>query len=379
LIESIYSQEWYLPYHKHEGGFTMLYSTAIGIDAHSKTNTICAFDPRTGDMREVELPADPTMAIGWIKAQDFEGSLMSVYESGPTGFVLARALQEAGIPCMVAAVSKMPERKDKMKNDKEDARWLARQLVAGMIKPVTIPSTARESMRNISRLRDETARALRGARQRVSSFLLLMGVVYSDGKRWTQKFQKWAESYEFSEPIDTYVFREKLAEAYRLEGRLEIIEARLKEAVASDPELFSLAARLECIHGIGQVTAYAFVCEAGDISRFKNGAAFSSYLGLVPSEDSTGDINRRGKITKQGNKHLRRLLIEAAGCYSRKCRLDAPDNLSVDPLVRQHAHKCSIRLKKRRDALAKRKKQANKAKVAIAREMAEWIYHIAIM
>jgi transposase len=357
----------------------MRYSTAIGIDTHGKSNTIYAIDTKTGAFTETALSANPEEAIRWIVKQGFDGPVMAVYESGPTGFGLARALIAADIPCQVAAVSKLPERRDKKKNDREDAKHLAKQLIADEVHPVWIPSPKQEALRNLSRLRGEVAASVRSAKQRVNSFLLLMGIAYTDGKRWTGKFKAWAKKLEFSQETDTYVFREKLSETYRLAARLADIEERLKATVAADPALCGLAARLKCVHGIGDVTAFSLICEAGDINRFKNGSAFASFLGLVPSEDSTGERQKRGKITKQGNSHLRRLLVEAAGCYSRRSRLEPPQDASVDPLVRQHAHKCSKRLKKRRDALAERGKSANKAKVAVAREMAEWIYHIATM
>ena len=357
----------------------MKYSTAIGIDTHGKTNTICVLDPDTGAMIETTLSGDPGDVAEWINKQRFPLPIMAAYESGPTGFVLARVLVAAGIPCKIAAVSKLAKNPNEKKNDKEDARKLARRIVSGEIYAVWIPSPEQEAGCNLSRLRGEAATDLRRAKQRATSFLLKMGIRYTDGKRWTQKFRKWAKALEFEKELDTYVFREKLADVYAQEQRLVSIEQRLHEFIDVDLELKALVARLMCIHGIGFVIASALVLEVGDFTRFKNGQSLASYLGLVPTENSSGEKDVKGKITKAGNGHLRRLMVEGASAYSRRSRLDVPSDPTVDSLVRIHAHKGSKRLYKRRNALAKRKKQHNKAKVAIAREMAEWVYYIATM
>jgi len=357
----------------------MRYSTVIGIDAHAKTNTICAIDTNSGEMRETAFSSEPDVLIEWIRKQAFKEPIMAAYESGPTGFHLARALIAAGIPCQVASSSKLLKDQSRKKNDREDARKLAKQIISFEVCPVWIPTPIQEAACNLSRLRGEAALDARKAKQRVTSFLLKMGVAYTEGKRWTKKFRRWAESLEFSQEADTYVFREKLAEAYRTQERLLAIEERLREAVEKDPVLKALSTRLRCLHGIGFVTASSLACEIGDFTRFRNASSFSSYLGLVPSEDSSGEKEAKGKITKAGNGHLRRLLIEAAGAYSRRSRLAESTGQEVDPLIRAHAHKGSLRLYKRRCALSRRKKQNNKAKVAIARELAEWVYHIAVM
>jgi len=357
----------------------MRYSTAIGIDAHGMTNTICALDTNTGEMRETELSSEPEVLIEWINKQSFPYPIMTAYESGPTGFGLARCLIAAGIPCMVAASSRLLKDAKKKKNDREDARNLAKGIIAFEVYPVWIPSVEQEAACNLSRLRNEISLDLRRAKQRVTSFLLKMGVRYTKGKRWTGKFRKWADTYEFPLETDTYVFREKLACVYQAESRLTPIEERLHRLIEADPNLKRLYDRLRCLHGIGPVTACALVCEIGDFNRFKKGSHLASYLGLVPSEDSSGEKNSNGKITKAGNCHLRRLLVEAAGSYSKRSKLEKSNDPNVDPLVREHAHKGSVRLYKRRQVFKKRNKQHNKAKVAIARELAEWVYHIAVM
>lgn len=358
----------------------MKYCTNIGIDAHSRKNSVCAIAAETGEVREATLSEDPGELIAWIRGGGFPRPLRCCYEAGPTGFGLARALRAAGVECVVAATSKLPRRADRQKNDRADAEWLARMLAAGSVRPVRVPSPDEEALCHLSRLRGEVAADLRAARQRVASFLLLTGTAYTlTRKRWTKTFRRWAESYEFAQPADTFVFREKLAAAYRLEERLGAVEAEIMRVIGDSPGLAARMARLECVHGIGRVAAFSLVCEVYDFGRFRNGAAFASYVGLVPSESSSGKRVSRGAIAKTGNPHLRRIVVEAASCYSRPFKPARSEDARVPELVRAKAEKCSARLRERRRALVGRGVARNKAKVAVARELCEWIYWIAVM
>lgn len=358
----------------------MRYSTSIGIDTHAKKNAICAIVTQTGEIREIVLSEDSAQLISWIKENDFPKPIGCVYESGSTGFGLARALVKAGIACTVAATSKLSYRVDRQKNDRTDAEWLARQLIAGGVRAVHVPTLEEESLCHLSRLRGEVAADLRRAKQRVSSFLLLTRTEYTlTKKRWSKTFYKWAESHEFGQPADTFAFKCKMNAVLRLEERLAEVEAEILRIIGQDAELASRMARFTCIHGIGKVAAFSLVCEVYGFERFKNGAAFASFVGLVPSENSSGKKVARGSIAKQGNSHLRRILVEAASCYSRPFKAVRSEDASVPESVRVKAEKCANRLKKRRAALKKRGLSANKAKVAVARELAEWVYWIAVL
>lgn len=358
----------------------MRYSTSIGIDTHSKKNSVCAIIADTGELRQTTLAGNPSELIRWVFEQRFPEPFCCCYESGPTGFGLARALVEAGIPCVVAATSKLPVRIDRQKNDRIDAEWLARMLAAGSVRAARVPSVEEEALCHLSRLRGEIASDLRAAKQRITSFLLLTGTEYTRSKRrWTKTFRNWAETYEFAQPADTFVFRDKLAAVYRLEERLAAVEAEILRIIAGSAELSERMARFESIYGIGKVAAFSLVCEVHDFERFRNGSAFASYLGLVPSEHSTGKKNAHGKTTKTGNSHLRRILMETASMYSRPVKLAKSEDPRVPELVRAKALACAHRLRKRRIALIDRGMNRNKAKAAIARELAEWIYWIAVM
>jgi transposase len=358
----------------------MRYSTSIGIDTHAQSNQVYALVKETGEIREVKLSSSPGEFMSWIRKQGFPEPLRCCYEAGPTGFGLARALEEGGICCIVAATSKLPYRTDRRKNDRIDAEWLCRMLGSGAIRSVKVPSEEEESLCHLSRLRGEVALDLRRAKQRVASFLLLTQTSYTlTKKRWTKTFDKWAETYEFTCSADTFVFRMKMTSVLRLEERLCTIEDEIIRIIKDNSDLAALMVRFTTIHGIGKVTAFSLVCEVYDFTRFKNGAAFASYIGLVPSENSTGQKIARGHIAKQGNSHLRRIIIEAASSYSKPCKPLKPEDASVPETIRAKAEKCRLRLYRRRAALKSRGVQNNKAKVAIARELCEWIYHIAVI
>lgn len=358
----------------------MRYATSIGIDVHAKTNEICALVTETGEMKATKLPSDPSGVIRWIKENHLPEPLRCCYEAGPTGFCLARSLNDAGIECVVIATSKLPRRIDRKKNDKVDALWLARMQLAGSVSSVFIPSPEQESLCHLSRLRGEIASDLRRAKQRVSSFLLLTRTRYTLTKKlWTKTFIGWANSYEFEHDADTYTFRSKVTAAVRLMENLYDVERKILNIIENKDSLNEVFSRLLCIHGIGAVSAFSLISEVHDFTRFKNGSAFASYLGLIPSENSSGKKISRGRVTKLGNSHLRRLLVEATCCYSKPAKARIREDVRVPEQVRIKAKKCSDRLYRRREALKMRNLAPNKIRIALARELCEWIYHIAIM
>lgn len=161
----------------------MRHSTSIGIDVHANTNSACALVHDTGEVREDGLSSDPAELVARGRARRLPGPLRCVYEAGPTGFVLTLVLEAAGVPCVVAATSKLPSRSDRVKTERVDAEWLARMLEVGMVRPVRVPSEVEEARRHLSHLRGELAGSLREAKQRAASFLLLMGTRYTLTKR----------------------------------------------------------------------------------------------------------------------------------------------------------------------------------------------------
>ncbi len=357
----------------------MKYSTSIGIDTHSKKNSVCALVDGSGELIETTLSQDPKQLISWIKKQNFPEPLRCCYEAGPTGFNLARALSEQNIECVVVAPSKLPKRSDRKKNDRVDAEWLSRMLAAGSVHQVYIPSKQEESLCHLSRLRAQTASDLKRAKQRVSSFLLMTATEYTLTKRkWTKTFKKWAQRYEFEEPTDTFVFQRKMRVVLNLEEELLIIEDQIESIVKSSKRLSTMTARLCAIHGIGRITAFSLICEVYDFNRFSKGSAFASFIGLVPSENSSGKKTSFGSIAKCGNANLRKLLIEVINIYSKPRKSCCLDNKQVPENIRHKAEKCVNRLYRRRKYLQDKGLNNNKIKVALARELCEWIYWIVI-
>lgn len=358
----------------------MQYATSIGIDVHAKTNEICALITKTGELRQAKLSSDPDEIIRWIQEEQLPRPLGCCYEAGPTGFWLARTLNDAGIACAVVATSKLPKRIDRKKNDRIDAQWLARMQMAGSVAKTYIPSSEEEALCHLSRLRGEVAADLRRAKQRVAAFLLLTKTSYTlTKKRWTKTFITWAGRYEFKHKADTYTFRTKVSSVLRLTETLNDIEDKIMGIIKENPVLTERMSRLLCMHGIGPVTAFSLICEVYDFTRFRNGSAFASYLGLVPSENSTGKKTSRGKITKLGNSHLRRLIVESTCSFSKPSKEVVLEDETVPEAIRLKARQCRTRLYKRRCTLKKRNMAPNKIRIALARELSEWIYHIAVM
>ena len=322
----------------------MRYCTCIGIDTHSKKNVVCALDQQTGEIREKSFSSDPEQIVEWIKQNNFAQPIGCVYESGPCGFNLARYLNESGIcRCLVAATSKIAYPNDGQKNDKKDAKFLAKELSAWKIHPVHIPTVEEESICRLSKLRGEVVREVKRAKQRVTSYLLLTSTPYTQTKRyWTKRFEKWAVGVSLKTPTDTFIFREKLAEVFRQTQRLSRIEDEIDDTIRSNPMLQQKMERLLLIHGIGRVTAFSFISEIYDFERFRNGAAFANFLGLVPTEHSSGKKIAHGSITKKGNSNLRSLLIEVSNNYSkRQINIARIRESNMPSEIVQKAEKCT--------------------------------------
>jgi transposase len=356
----------------------MFYPTIIGIDTHARSNTMFAIDRESGAFKRAKMSSEHEDTLKHVRALNMPEPYLVVYESGPTGFGLARYLNDEGIKCEVCATSKMPKDISQNKNDKRDAEAIARQAIAGTLRFVYIPTPHEQTLRDLSHHYAQCSKAVTAAKQRVSSFMLAHNIRYKKGcKLWTKTFLRWAEELAFEDKADAFIFHDKVAEARRLIERKEAVLALIEQLAATDAQLGQDMSRLQCVSGIGTVISFALVSEVNDFERFSNGAAFASYVGLVPSEDSSGEKRSTGRITKQGNSHLRRMLVEAMSPSRRKGSPPAKVcGQTVDPHIRAMAARCDERLAKRRADMKRRCKSPNKAKVALARELAEWVYYI---
>ncbi len=364
----------------------MNHVTSIGLDVHARSITAAALDSLTGEVRSQRFGYSPAEVASWILSFD---SPKAVHESGVTGFHLVRELRALGVDCVVGAVSKMhrPASDRHRKNDRNDAEFLARQLMAHNIVEVFVPDVETEGARNLSRALEDIRDDLTRAKHRLSHLLIRWGHAWSettpDGRRkgsWTRAHWEWIRGIELpdtaaQESLDFYI-----SEVRHIEAQKKAIEKRVSQ-YAQRPRWKERIEALRCMKGIETATAFALVVEAGVFSRFKSARAFSSWLGLTPSEHSSGERISRGGITKAGNSHLRKLLVEASWHYTRatKERKRGLYDDSVPSAISNHAAAGVRRLVERRQRLAGLHKRSVVANVATARELACWVWALGCM
>ena len=300
----------------------MSYVTSIGLDVHARSITAVAFDPATGEVRSKRFGYAPAEVAAWTLAFD---SPKAVYESGVTGFHLVRALRGLGVDCIVGAVSKMhkPAADKRKKNDRNDAEFLARQLAARNIKEVWIPDEECEAARDLSRVLEDVREDLTRAKHRLTHLLIRHGYAFDeigpDGKRkgkWTRAHWEWIRSIELSEAAARDALDFYVSEVRHIEAQKKAIEKEIADYARADRWRGRVEA-LRRLKGIETMTAFSLVAEAGVFSRFESARAFSSWLGLTPSEHSSGERVSRGGIIKAGNTHLRKQLVESSWHYTR--------------------------------------------------------------
>ena len=247
------------------------------------------------------------------------GPVRVTYEAGPTGFGLARALERAGVRCLVAAPGKIARpANDRVKTDRRDAELLVRLLMAGQLSAVRVPSVREETCRDLVRAREDVRGDLMRARHRVAK-LLLRHEERFEGNNWTAAHQAWLARVELSDPLAQAVLLDSIGAVDALLVRRAALERQMVALVPDSPWAETIG-RLRCLRGVDTLTALGLAAEIGDFQRFARPAQLMSFLGLVPSEHSSGDQRRQGAITKSGSQHARRLLVEAAWHYRRAPR-----------------------------------------------------------
>ncbi|HZY59094.1 MAG TPA: IS110 family transposase [Candidatus Binataceae bacterium] len=302
------------------------------------------------------------------------------YEAGPTGYGLYRQISRMGHTCLVVAPSLIPKRPgDRVKTNRRDALSLARQLRAGELTAVWVPDPRHEAMRDLTRARGAAVADLRSKRQQASGFLLRLGRHFAGKKTWTKAHMTWLASQKLEHAEQRIAFEEMLLAIRQAQERV----ARLEEAIRTAVPEWSLAQVVEALmamRGIDMVAATAFLAEIGNLSRFQTPRELMGYLGLVPSEQSTGDTIRRGPITKAGNRRARRVLVESAWSYRHPPRVGKDKQAKVaaaPPAVRAIAWKAQHRLYGRYRALVRKGKLKTVAITAIARELAGFIWAVS--
>ena len=303
------------------------------------------------------------------------------YEAGPTGYGLYRQITSLGHECSVVAPTLIPKRPgDRVKTNRRDAVSLAKLLRAGELTAVWVPDRRHEAMRDLTRARETAMLDLRAKRQQISSFLLRQGLCYPDGKRnWTKTHMNWLASLKFELAEHRIVFEEMMEAMRQAHGRLERLAEAIHAAVP-DWSLCAVVTALMAMRGLDMISAATFLAEVGDLSRFRSPCELMAYLGLVPSEDSTGDKVKRGPITKTGNRRARRMLVECSWSYQHPPRVGKDKQAKVDAVpqaVRDIAWKAQCRLNRRYRALVRRGKLKTVAITAVAREFAGFIWAVA--
>ena len=301
------------------------------------------------------------------------------YEAGPTGFGLYRHLVGRGIECQVVAPGLVPRRPgDRVKTDPRDARKLARLLAGGLLEPIHVPAPELEAVRDLVRAREDARLDRMRDRQRLSKFCLRHGRLLPTSS-WTVIRRKWLGEQRFEHAAEQVTFDTYLHAVDLVDRRIEALEQSIRETAENGPWR-ELVARLRCLRGVDTLTAVALVAEIGDFDRFRAAEEFMAFVGLVPSEHSSGEKRRQGSITKVGNSHVRRLLVEAAWHVRRRPKLGyelARRHRGQDALVIERAWRCQQRLYQRWQPMTGRGKPQQKIVVACARELAGFVWAIA--
>lgn len=301
------------------------------------------------------------------------------YEAGPTGYGLYRQLRSLGQNCIVVAPSLIPRRAgDRVKTNRRDALSLAKLLRAGELTAVWVPDERHEAMRELTRARGAAAEDLRRKRQHVMAFLLRHDLHYGGTKSWSKAYVNWLAGLKLGHVEERIAFEEMLLAVRQAEERMARLEEAIRNA-APDWSLYQVVVALMAMRGIDLVSATGLLAEIGDLSRFRRPRELMAYLGLVPSESSTGETIKRGPITKAGNRRARRILVECAWSYQHPPRVGRAKQAKVaaaPPAAREIAWKAQSRLCGRYRKLVRRGKLKTVAITAVARELAAFIWAI---
>lgn len=353
--------------------------TFAGLDVHARSVTCGLIDEQTGEVRITRAPHQTDELVSWLS--ELPAPVRITYEAGPTGYGLARAAEAAGIRCLIAAPSKIPRAPgQRVKNDRSDAERLARLLRAGDLTPVAVPSPADEGARDLVRAREDARADLMRARHRLSKMLLRYGHLY-DGRAWTGAHDAWLRRQRLADPSA----QAALGDYYDTMLQARLRRDRLDQAIdelAGREDLAPIVTRLCCVRGVSTLTAVGLATEIGDWHRL-TGRTIGAYLGLTPTEAQSGARHTRGGISKTGNSHARRLLVEAAWHQRRPRRTSVAlerRREKASPAARARAAQAEQRLHRRWAHLeGRRKLKRTVVATAVARELAGWCWSLATM
>jgi transposase len=356
--------------------------TSVGLDVHARSVAAAGIDGVTGELFQTKLTPSWDHIRSWVAG--LPGPVAVAYEAGPTGFGLYRQLSAAGVRCEVVAPSKLQRPSgDRVKTDARDAVHLARLLRLDEVTAVTVPSVEQEAARDLVRAREDCRGDLMRARHRLSKLLLRHGIVYYDGDAWTGKHEVWLRRDALPQ-LSTRATRISFDSDYETvlstKARRDRLDAAIEE-MAAESEFTPLVRRLGCLRGVSTLTGFGLAVEIGDWRRF-TGNSIDTFVGLVPTEHSSGQSTVRGSITKTGNGHARRLLVEAAWHHRAQYRVGKTmrDRWNLAPAAaRIRGDEGNRRLHHRWVTFIDRRKPTTVANVAIARELAGWCWSLATL
>ena len=354
----------------------------LGLDVHAETIAVAVAEP-DGSVRSLGTTANRADSIRkLVKKLGAVEQLKACYEAGPTGYVLYWQLAGLGVQCEVIAPTLMPIKAgDRVKTDRRDAERLARSFRSGDLTAVWVPDAGSEALRDLVRAREAAKQDQLRARHRLSKFLLRSGQRPAAGlKAWTQLYMAWVRRLRFEQAAQESTRLDYLHEVEHMAERVVRLEKAIAEAVKlASPEIQEVVKDLQALRGIAQISAVTIAAELGNITRFESARQLMGYSGAVPSEDSSGKRTQRGSITKTGNAHLRRIVVESAWSYRlrpgvgpalRKRQEDVPEELKAI------AWKAQNRLHKRYSRLAAAGKDQRKIITAVGRELLGFIWAI---
>ena len=358
-------------------------STVVGLDVHKNSIQIVTADTEGamevrhfgrigGTMEALDRAVRKLVSRG--------STLRFVYEAGPCGYEIYRHLTGKGFSCKVVAPSKTPKKRgDRVKNDRRDAETLARLERAGELTAIYVLREEDEAMRDLTRAREDAVKALKTARHQLNAFLLRYGQRYPGKASWTPSHLRWLSEVTLPHPSQQVVLQEYIHTVAACAERTARLTDQVMKLLA-DWRMFPVVKALQALRGVAPIVATTTVAEIGDLSRFANPRQLMAYLGLVPSEDSSGESTHRGSITRTGNGHVRRALVEAAHAYGFPARVSRhllKRHEGVPQPVLDIAWKAQVRLCGRFRRLTARGKLKTKVVIAIARELSGFIWAIA--
>ena len=357
----------------------------VGMDVHTTNYTLCCYSVTTGNMfAETTVDPDYGNILKYLEKmkKDLGGDchFQCGYEAGCLGYSLYNQLAAHDIDCVILAPSTMATttKKKGIKNDKRDARNIAKCLAYGTYSPVYVPTAEDNAIKEYIRMRDDAKDTLKRIKQQLLSLCTRHGKRFTEGRNyWTQKHITWLGKLSFGDAVLNETLQEYLALFHQATDKVERFDKRIAELACTE-RYEEKVKKLSCFIGVKAHTALATIVETGDFARFQSAQHYASYLGLVPGEDSSGNSIRRTGITKAGNSHVRSLLVEAAQCYSRgavgaKGKALKDRQAGNDPRIIAYADRANERLKRKCYRIMFNSKR-NIAVTAVARELACFIW-----